>query len=284
VSENPYQTPASDAVPAERPSFRLHWYHVPFIVAVVCVIALVIAYNIVPRDARLAKPGLDFFAICFGIIGAISVFDLAVCGWILWQWWRTGEPPQLSLEPLFDSAETRALYRAWRERPQLDDDAFYDKCYADSGIAKQVVSDVRREMQNILGRSLDGIHPADDLETAAPELDFADVFYRFEKDLHIVIPWRTTKIDFDFTFDSLVRLIADCMANKYPVPPPIERQPFTVRVRHLPIAIAIVCMATLLITSNITFRDPDDAVIWVSIPTIIFVLDVPLCLWILRRL
>jgi hypothetical protein len=186
-------------------SCRLCSFHIPFVAAAICVVALFVTCNV-----TFAHP--DRAAFWRGFVALLLTVDIGVCGWVLWQSCRTGEPAELNL--FGESPEMRAMWRLWRERPQLNDDEFYRTFYADSGIAKDVVIAVRREWISIFGKEAIGTYPGDNLETAAPELDFADVFYRFEKDLDVVIPWRTGNIDFDFTFDSLVRLVANCIAAK----------------------------------------------------------------------
>lgn len=281
MSDNPSQTPADHALPAGRPSFRLHWYHVPFIIAVVCGVALAVT-------ARATSANMKVFVPCSAILCAILIFDLVACAYVIMEWRRTGKPPSFTDQFLvyfgfLEAPQTRAMWRLWRERPQLGDDEFYDLFYTNSGIAKEVVTAVRREWLSIFGKEAMGTYPSYDLETAAPELDFADVFYRFEKDLHVVIPWRTAKVDFDFRFDSLVRLVADCKANRYPVPLPADRQHARVRIRHLPFIIAGVCIIVLAITSNMTHIETTGVMIGIVIPAIILVIDLPLCMWLWQR-
>jgi hypothetical protein len=212
--ENPHQSPTAPEAPPDQLRTGLRSYHVPFLIAAVCGVALAVISNTFVDQ--------NTFAICFAVILTILVFDLLVCGLVLWELMHTGESPELNLEPLFPSAKRRALYRAWKERPQLDDDDFYGTFYADSGIARNVVVGVRREMQRIFERSLAGVQPGDDVLRAEPEMDFADVFDELAEAFDIVIPWRTGEVSyngdgelsFNGTFGSLVRLIAACMERK----------------------------------------------------------------------
>jgi hypothetical protein len=212
VSENPYQSPGEDDLPADRPIGLRSW-HVPFIIAAVCGAGLAVIFGVVPRGTIFsAMPGMGFLRICLALLAGVLVMDIFVCGLVIFEWWRTGEPPELSFEPLIPCAERRALYRAWKERPQLDDDQFYSAYYAETDIAREIVTRTRRELQTILGRSLAGVHPKDDMSLSDPELDFADVFDRFDKVFHITIPWRTGEIDIDGSFDSLVRLVVNSVS------------------------------------------------------------------------
>jgi hypothetical protein len=223
--DNPYQAP-SEAETPNPPTTGLRSHHVPFVIAAVCGLALAVTSNISFVNQRA-------YAVCFVAATVILIYDVPVCLWVLWFYLNTGEPPKLNFEPLYPTAERRALLRdcerrqqellrAWKERPQLDDEAFYRAFYADSGIARWIAVRVRREMQKMLGRSLAGVHPGDDLELAEPEIDFADVFDRLARLFRIVIPWRTgavsykanSEIPFDGTFDSLVRVVAACQARK----------------------------------------------------------------------
>lgn len=210
MTENPYQSPGDDDPPADRPIGLRSW-QVPFIIAAICGTALAVLVYCVPHDIIFPDRGIGFFGLCFGLVGGVLVMDVFVCGLVVFEWWRTGSPPELTLEPLIPCAERRARYRAWKERPQLDDDAFYETFYADSGIAKEIVIGVRREFQAVLDRSLAGVRPSDDMSLADPELDAADLYDRLDKAFAISIPWRRGKLNIDdLTFNSLVRLVTNC--------------------------------------------------------------------------
>lgn len=249
-------------------------YHLPFVVAAVCIVALAVVAN--------TSFGNPHRAVWLSVITAILILDVPIAVWVIWHWYRTGEPPQFDSNLLGESPGTRAMWRLWRERPQLDDEAFYQTFYADSDVPKDVVIAVRREwISSIYGKEAIGMYPGDNLGVAAPELDFADVLYRMEKELHVVIPWQTCKIDFDFTFDSLIRLVADCKDNKYPVPPASDRRGFGIRGRYLPFILAAVCLFIVAITSNLYAGDVS---IWVIAPTVtILLITLPACLRILCR-
>lgn len=205
MTDNPYQSP-DEALPIDRAVLGLHWYHLPFIVAAVCGLALAVIAN-------MTFVSQNDFALCVTLAFAILVVDLPLCGLLLWEWCRTGEPPKFYLEHPFN-AECRALRRALDRRLPLDDEAFYATFYANSGVAKDVVIGVRREMRKMLGRLVARVHPQDDLGLLEPYVDFADVFDELGDTFAIVIPWRTGAIDIDGTFDSLVRLIADCVERR----------------------------------------------------------------------
>ena len=215
--ENPYQSPGENAPPADGPIIGLHSYHVPFIIAAACGIALAVIFSAVPREVIFpAGRGVGFFGACLGFIFGTLAFDIPVCGLVIWEWWRTGEPPKLNFEPLVDPAETRALRRTLKQRPHLDDETFYRSFYSNSGVSKETVLGVRREMQSMLGRSLAGVHPGDDMGVLEPEVDFADLLDELADAFEIVIPWWKGEIDIDGSFDSLVRLVADRVTAEGP--------------------------------------------------------------------
>jgi hypothetical protein len=202
VDANPYQPPSVvDVDQDDQHRVGIRSYHVPFLIAAVCIPLAVAAYTQpeLPRDWRAAIGG---------VASMFLIFDLPVCLLVFWEWMRAGEMPDLNFEPLLPCAERRELYQRWRERPQLADAAFYQTFYAESGFPCETVYGVRREIESIVGRSLAGVHPGDDMGLADVEIDFADVFFRFDRVFKVTIPWRTMAPTIDLTFDSLVRLVA----------------------------------------------------------------------------
>jgi hypothetical protein len=199
ADNNPYQSPSDERVGENAMGIRS--YHIPFLIAAFCVSTVV---------GALCLPGLpkEWRAGIGGIAAAVLVYALPTCILVVWEWFRTGEMPELNLEPLVPCTERRMLYKAWRERRQLDDKTFYEVFYATSGISPEIIKGVRRELESILGMSLAGVHPGDDISLADPELDFADVFDRFDRAFKINTPLRTRESPTDATFDSLVRFVA----------------------------------------------------------------------------
>ncbi|MGH7137883.1 MAG: hypothetical protein ACREHD_19205 [Pirellulales bacterium] len=201
MTENPYQSPGDDALTVDEPAVVLRWYHLPFVIAAAGGIALAVICNMTFVNERHFAASV---AACAGILAV----DLPVCGLLLWEWWRTGEPPKFYWESPFDT-EARALRRTLKQRPPLDDDAFYAAFYADSGIPKEIVIAVMRELQKMLGRSLAGVHPHDNMGVLEPEMDFADVLDVLADTFEVEIAWRTGEVNIDGTFDSLLRLVAE---------------------------------------------------------------------------
>jgi len=145
----------------------------------------------------------DWEYVVFGVCGAVLVFDLPVCILIL-----IGRPPAMTLAPLFPSSEQKAFHRNLRQRPALDDDAFYDRFYSGSGIAKEIVIRIRKELKRALGLNLGGVRPDDNVALAYDDIDFADVLWRLSRTFDVHIPQDACWDEIDGTFDSLVRYVA----------------------------------------------------------------------------
>jgi hypothetical protein len=180
VSDNPYQSPSDDTLSAELWTIGLRWYHVPFLIALACGVAVAVTYCVNFQHPKV-------FAACLAICGIILLYDLPVCGIVLCEWRRTGEAPKFSFMSLF-GAESRALRRTLQQRPPLDDDTFYVTYYADSGITQEIVVGVRRELQRMLGHCLAGVYPSDRMSTLEPDADCADIFDELAEAFSIVIP------------------------------------------------------------------------------------------------
>lgn len=177
-------------------------YLVPFWITAASLLLMVAGHSV---------PGVDaaWRTALFSLPATILVFAIPCCLFVLCEWLRTGEFPELTWEPLRASPEEKELHRKWRERPKLDDEAFYQAFYAESQIPKKLVADVRRELVSALGLSL-AAHPADNLGAACPDVDLADVFFRFDRVFGIKIPWRSQspeELGVDGSFDSLLRLV-----------------------------------------------------------------------------
>ena len=146
-------------------------------------------------------------AILFGVSGTVLIFDLPVCVWVLIDWIRTGQPPELHFSPLIPCREEREFHRRLRERPKLNDDEFYETYFAAANVPPEVPIRLRRLVEDATGLDLDGLHPDDNLIWADAELDFADVLYRIEREFGVAIPLESFTIE-DARFGSLVELIA----------------------------------------------------------------------------
>jgi hypothetical protein len=153
----------------------------------------------------------DATSLAIGILGALLIFDLTVCAYVLIKWQLAGVPPDLWCELLMITPEEREVHRNFRARPKLDDDAFYQTFYAESDVPKHSAVKLRALLEDETGYDLAGLHPSDNLVYLDSELDFADVFFRIERDFKIKLDWGELQ-RIELTFDSLLRATLRCMA------------------------------------------------------------------------
>ena len=92
-------------------------------------------------------------------------------------------------------------------RPQLDDQAFYEAYYGDSGIPEDIPIRVRKVCVEQLGDCWKGVRPDDNVCEAYPDLDLAELLYEIEDEFVIKIPDEDMK-RMDGTFDAIVRYVA----------------------------------------------------------------------------
>ena len=107
---------------------------------------------------------------------------------------------------LFYASHSR-LERELINRPQLDDRAFYDAHYADSGIPEDIPIRIRKVYVEQLGNCWRGVRPEDNACDAYPDLDFAELLYEIEDEFRIKIPDENMQ-RMDGTFDAVVRYVA----------------------------------------------------------------------------
>ncbi len=183
---------------------------IPFAIALLAVPACVLLSKFAPRHGVAGWVWIALFAILF--------CDLSACLLVVVEWWRRGEPPEIvmSLSPLFPSPAEREFRRSLAERTQLNDDAFYDAFYAKSEMPRQIPIRIREMLQDAIGIDFGGLRPDDDLVVASDELDWADIFYRVQREFSVSIP-KEAWSEFDGTFDSLVKMVAGrMMKNRRP--------------------------------------------------------------------
>jgi hypothetical protein len=146
----------------------------------------------------------------FVVVAATLVVDLIVCAYVGIELLRTGEPPELNLEmslsPLGPTREEREFRRRLRDRRTRNGVEFYDAFYSNRGVPPQLPGKLRESLELMIGLNLGALWPGDNLIAAEPELDWADVFYRMERDFDVTLP-REAWGEFDGTFDSLVQMI-----------------------------------------------------------------------------
>ena len=107
---------------------------------------------------------------------------------------------------LFYASHSR-LERELINRPQLDNRAFYQAHYADSGIPEDIHIKVRKVYVEQLGDCWMGVKPGDNACDAYPDLDFAELLYEIEDEFGIKIPEETVGT-MEGTFDEVVRYVA----------------------------------------------------------------------------
>lgn len=172
---------------------------VPFVIAVVCAVGVGFV-TLLGERARLVS------AVGVGILGPILFFDMPVCLWVIVEWIRDGEPPEMSLSPLIPSRAEREFRRQLRERPKLNDDEFYRTFFAQRSIPQELPVRLRKTLEDVLGMEFGALRPEDNLVHADAEMDWADVFEAIERRFEIRIP-EELQAGVDGTFNSLL----DCV-------------------------------------------------------------------------
>ncbi len=200
---NPYQAPTI-ACPSSTDHRRVWIALIPFFIAV----PLLVAAIVVLIGSPLSK---DASGVAFGTLASLLVFDLTVCTYVLVKWLSTGVPPDLLSELMMTTAEEREFHRNLRNRPQLNENDFFETFYKHSGVPQDVVARLQRLLEDITGYDLAGLHPADNLAYLDGEMDFADVFRRVERDFGIKLDWDEFR-RMEVTFDSLLRATLRCTA------------------------------------------------------------------------
>lgn len=177
---------------------------IPFIIAPIAFIAAM--------GLWFGRPfSKDMTGVTIGTLGALLVFDVPICAYVLIKWLGSGIAPDLVCELMMTTPEERELHRNLRNRQKLDDDAFYETFYKESGVPKHLVVQLRWILGDVTGYDLAGLHPADNLAYIDSEMDFADVLYRLERDFNTKLDWdelRRSEVTFDFLLQMTVRCIA----------------------------------------------------------------------------
>ena len=118
------------------------------------------------------------------------------------------------------SATERAYREVFRQRPKLDDDAFFEQFYAQTDVSKDVVVRLRLACRESLGIDPAVLRPEDNLAMIYDDIDFCDVLYRAGRQFKMKIPPETAlgapfqykgkpcTGEIDGTFDSVARYLA----------------------------------------------------------------------------
>jgi len=91
-------------------------------------------------------------------------------------------------------------------RPQLDDQAFYEAYYGGSGTSEDIPIRIRKVYVEQLGECWKGLKPGDKVDEICPDVDFAEVLYEIEDEFEIKIPIEDMK-KMEGKFDEVVRYV-----------------------------------------------------------------------------
>lgn len=180
----------------------------PFLIAGVCGVVGIWLFYARPAFWGFHLGPFPLFVVFFGIAGAILVFTLPVCLLILF-----GVRPVMNLSPLFWTKEERAKWAEMRQRPMLSDDEFYERFYADTGIAKEIPIRLRRIYATQL--EMDRVWPTDKATEFDYELDLAELLAEAEEEFNVNVSEKEA-LKLDESFDSIVRLVAGKLGRGSP--------------------------------------------------------------------
>jgi hypothetical protein len=107
---------------------------------------------------------------------------------------------------LFYASHSR-FERELINRLQLDDRAFYQAHYADSGIPEDIPIRIRKVYVEQLGDCWKSVRPGDDVCEICPDVDLAEMLYEIEDEFGFKIPFEDMR-KMDGTFDAIVRYVA----------------------------------------------------------------------------
>ena len=182
----------------------------PFVIAGVCGGLGIWLLYARPSFWGFTLAGLPLAALLVGLVGAILIFTLPVCLLILF-----GARPVMTLSPLFPSQQKRARWAEMRQRPMLSDDEFYERFYADTGIAREIPIRLRRIYATQL--AMDRVWPSDKATEFDGELDLADLVADVAEEFNVEVS-NDEALKLDGSFDSIVRLVAGKIASGPPEP------------------------------------------------------------------
>jgi hypothetical protein len=115
-----------------------------------------------------------------------------------------GNPIVMTLAPIFPSAASRAFRKQLAQRPWLNDEEFFVRYCAESGIPREIAARLRQCLRT-LDVLIEQAIPNDNLSLLYDELDFDDVLDLVEKEFGITF----TSADYealDGTLGNLLRL------------------------------------------------------------------------------
>jgi len=101
-----------------------------------------------------------------------------------------------------------AYFEQERQRPRLDDDAFYEQFYAGTGIPKDIPVRLRIVFENMVGVDRRIIRPEDNFFLIEPELDSVELIWGLEREFKMKVDTETAFKEMDGSFDSAVRYLA----------------------------------------------------------------------------
>jgi hypothetical protein len=106
----------------------------------------------------------------------------------------------------FKPAKEHAFERELKNRPQLDDDAFYEKFYAGTATPKEIPIRLRQLYAEQLGQPWANVLPQDNPARVYGDLDPADLLAEVAKEF--AVPFSAEEMQrLDGSFDSVVKFL-----------------------------------------------------------------------------
>jgi acyl carrier protein len=112
------------------------------------------------------------------------------------------------LNALIEALDDRSpALKAIQSRPLLDDQAFYEAFYRDTGIPEAIPVRLRAMLVHQLGTPWQRVHPTDKLYELDLETDVMEIMFEVGEEFHIPVSSEALE-HLDWSFNSVVRYIA----------------------------------------------------------------------------
>jgi acyl carrier protein len=102
----------------------------------------------------------------------------------------------------------RYAEQALQRRPLLDDRAFYERFYAQTGIPEDIPIRLRQVYAEQFGRAWGKVYPRDNVVEIFDDLDLAELLCEVEDEFGVSFPDEVGR-NMDGTFDAIVRYLAE---------------------------------------------------------------------------
>ena len=170
----------------------------PFFAAAFSGLTLIVILWSVARDHWFFEAS----SIVVGFLGLVLVVTLPICVLTL-----LGHQPVMTLAPLVPTSRQRATWREMRQRPEINDNDFYQQFYGDSGIPEEIPFRLRGLYAKQLGISR--VLPHDKATDFDDELDCGDLLYEVAEEFSIDFSEEEAReLASVGTFDAIVRCVA----------------------------------------------------------------------------